>query len=109
MNAQYPFNTSTSAKGHTIHLSPTQFFALVSNASRGDFKLNMLDVILLDDCEEGKRPSLWLYTDKSGFLRGRQIDSMTIDDLVRAVLHNLAGTDGEPSHSGILVFALIRD
>ena len=82
-------------------MSPAQFYGILLSEMRPDTnKLNILDVILLEDSQ----PRIWLRTDANGFLSKRIITSMSIEELVKSVLNDIGGSKPTIEHSDILVF-----
>ena len=102
MASHNSFN-SIARQTQTLTISPIQFYALLSNEADSNTKLNMLDVILLEDSNGEKRPYIWLYTDTSGSLTKKMLNTMVIADLVKSILNNIESNEGTLGHSDIFV------
>ena len=64
--------------------------------------LKLLDIMLLStDCE--RKPQKWLFTDTQGFFSCQDIATMSLDDLIKAILGNIEGTSTPLGHTEILV------
>lgn len=90
-------------ESNILNITPKQFYFFLSQNASGSIKLKLLDVMLLEEKNGKKCPSVWLFTDTKGFLNSRLLDPMHIDDLIKAIITNIEGTDHPIIHSDILV------
>ena len=90
--------------GSRTTLSATQFYKLLIQVGQGETKLKLLDVMLFDNVSGGKKPTMWMFTDTNDQFHARRLESMEIDDLIKAVLSNIEGGEKPLVHADILVF-----
>ncbi len=75
---------------------------MLSSVVDGKKKLKILDVMLLSGGTK-RRPQKWLFTDTQGNLTCQDISTMSLDDLVRAILANIEASESPLVHADMLV------
>ena len=78
------------------------FINMLGYASKNEKPLKILDLMIFNSLPD-KRPSKWLFTNTQGILTRRDIASMNLNDLIKAILENIEDTNKPISHSDILV------
>lgn len=84
-------------------LSPcSQLFQYLSLVKSNEKQLRILDVMLLTG-ESQKRPGKWLFTDTQGFFCCQDISTISLNELLKAIMANIEGSGSSLEHSDLLV------